>query len=259
MIARAEGLPVVNVAAYKFVDIDDPQALAETLRSRAVTLDLRGTILIAEEGINLSIAGAPGKVESFLSSLALDERFADLPLKRSESQAQPFKRMRVKRKRETVAMKRPEIRPSRQPAPRLAPKTLRRWLDEGKPVVLLDTRNRFEVELGSFEQARSLDLKSFSEFPAQAARLDPALKDLPVVTFCTGGIRCEKAAPYLIELGFRKVYQLDGGILGYFEACGAAHFEGRCFVFDERVAVDADSVIPSVRKETRRALASIKD
>jgi UPF0176 protein len=105
-------------------------------------------------------------------------------------------------------------------------------------VVLLDTRNQFEVDLGSFEKARSLGLQSFSDFAQASAALGEELKDKTIVTFCTGGIRCEKAAPLLISRGFRHVWQLDGGILKYFEACGGAHYRGECFVFDKRVAVD---------------------
>ena len=135
-------------------------------------------------------------------------------------------------------MRRPEIDPLRAPAPRLAPQELKRWLDQGRDIVLLDTRNQFEVDLGSFENTLALGLKSFSDFPRATQALPEELKGQPIVTFCTGGIRCEKAAPWLISQGFREVYQLDGGILNYFEQCGGAHFRGACFVFDQRVALD---------------------
>ena len=127
-------------------------------------------------------------------------------------------------------MKRPEINPGNAPAPRLAPQELKRWLDQGRDIVLLDTRNQFEVDLGSFENTVALGLKSFSDFPRASSTLDENLKDRPIVTYCTGGIRCEKAAPWLIRQGFREVYQLDGGIFDYFEQCGGAHFRGECFV-----------------------------
>ena len=144
-------------------------------------------------------------------------------------------------------MHRPEVNPGETPAPRLAPQELKRWLDEGRDIVLLDTRNQFEVELGSFENTLALGLKSFSDFPRATPALPEALKHQPIVTFCTGGIRCEKAAPWLISQGFRQVYRLDGGILNYFEQCGGAHFRGECFVFDQRVALDA------TLRETRAA------
>jgi UPF0176 protein len=169
----------------------------------------------------------------------VDARLADLEYKQSESDFQPFGKMLVKVKREIIPLGLPDLRPADHPAPRLAPRELKRWLDEKHPLTLLDTRNAFEVEIGSFESALHLDLRSFRGFARAARNLDPALKDRPIVTFCTGGIRCEKAALYLKREGFREVYQLDGGILRYFEQCGDAHFRGKCFVFDERAALDA--------------------
>lgn len=230
---------ILNIAAYRFVALGDLAQLRAALRMRCEQLGLKGTILIAAEGINLFLAGAAGNVEDFLDALRTDARFAPIGVKRSWSAAQPFRRLLVKIKREIVSMRRPEINPCELSAPRLAPQELKHWLDEGREIALLDTRNQFEVELGSFEHALTLGLKSFSEFPRATPALPQELKDRPVVTFCTGGIRCEKAAPWLISQGFREVYQLDGGILNYFEQCGGAHFRGECFVFDERVALDA--------------------
>jgi len=230
---------ILNIAAYRFVALDDLAQLRAALRMRCEQLGLKGTILIAGEGINLFLAGAAGKVEDFLDALRADARFAPIGVKRSWSATQPFRRLLVKIKREIVSMRRPEINPRVHSAPRLAPQELKRWLDEGREIALLDTRNQFEVELGSFENALTLGLKSFSEFPRATPALPQELREKPVVTFCTGGIRCEKAAPWLIKQGFREVYQLDGGILDYFEQCGGAHFRGTCFVFDERVSLDA--------------------
>jgi UPF0176 protein len=230
---------ILNIAAYRFVALSELAQLRAALRMRCQELGLKGTILIAGEGINLFLAGSAGNVESFLDALRADARFAPIGVKRSWSAAQPFRRLLVKIKREIVSMRRPEIDPCALSAPRLAPQELKRWLDEGREIALLDTRNQFEVEMGSFEHALTLGLKSFSEFPRATPALPQELKDRPVVTFCTGGIRCEKAAPWLISQGFREVYQLDGGILNYFEHCGGAHFRGTCFVFDERVALDA--------------------
>ncbi len=136
-------------------------------------------------------------------------------------------------------MGRPEIDPARTPGPKLAPQELKRWLDEGRDLVLLDTRNQFEVDVGTFEHTLSLGLKSFREFPHATPALAQQVGVRTVVTFCTGGIRCEKATPWLISQGLREVYQLDGGILNYFEQCGGAHFRGACFVFDERGALEA--------------------
>jgi UPF0176 protein len=229
---------ILNISAYKFVSLEALPELRIELRARCSELRLKGTILIAAEGINLFLAGEVPSIEAFLKSLLADARFAGMPVKHSRSDEQPFNRLLVKLKREIIPMRRPEINPARAPAPRLAPQDLQRWLDKGREVVLLDTRNQFEVDLGTFENARSLGLKSFSDFPLASAALGEELKDKPIVTFCTGGIRCEKAAPWLISRGFRDVWQLDGGILKYFEACGGAHYRGECFVFDKRVAVD---------------------
>lgn len=230
---------ILNVAAYRFVALDQPAQLRVALKARATELELKGTILIAAEGINLFLAGAAANVEAFLHTLRADARFARIEVKRSWSAKQPFRKLRVQIKREIVSMRQPEIDPAAAPAPRLGPQELKRWLDEGRDVVLLDTRNQFEVDLGSFENTLALGLKSFSDFPRATPALPEELKDRPVVTFCTGGIRCEKAAPWLISRGFREVYQLDGGILNYFEQCGGAHFRGACFVFDERVALNS--------------------
>ena len=233
-------MQVLNVSAYKFVVIEHPAGLRLALKERADGLGLRGTILLAHEGINLFIAGGKVDVEAFMAALEADERFMGIPTKLSWSEEQPFNRMLVKVKREIIPLRRPEVDPSRDPAPRLSPEELKTWLDEGREVLLVDTRNDFEVELGTFSGARNLRLSSFAEFPAKADALEPEWKNRPVVTFCTGGIRCEKAAPLLARAGFSDVYQLDGGILNYFERCGGAHFEGECFVFDKRVALGPD-------------------
>ena len=230
----------LNVSAYKFVSITDISELRPLLRQRAVDLALKGTILLAPEGINLFIAGEETGVRRFLEQLAEDARFAVLEAKLSWSAEQPFNRMLVKAKREIITLRRPDVDPSRAPAPRITPATLKQWLDEGRELLLLDTRNGFEVALGSFDGAIGLGIKTFSELPATTASIDPGWKNRPVVTFCTGGIRCEKAAPLLLQEGFGEVYQLDGGILKYFEQCGGAHFHGECFVFDKRVALGPD-------------------
>lgn len=229
-----------NISAYKFAPLDDLPALRGRLQAAADAAGLRGTILLSTEGINLFIAGEPERVASFVALLREIPGLADLWAKESESASAPFGRMRVKIKREIIAFGVPGIDPARSPSPRLSPRTLKDWLDAGKAVTLLDTRNAYEVERGTFRGARPAGIARFREFPAAVARLPDALKHQPVVTFCTGGIRCEKAAPYLERAGFREVYQLEGGILNYFAECGGAHFEGECFVFDERAGLDAN-------------------
>ncbi|PPE73355.1 sulfurtransferase [Solimonas fluminis] len=234
---------ILNIAAYKFVSLDDREALRETLLARAGEGGLRGTILLAPEGINLFLAGAAEAVRAFLTLLRADPRFADLEAKESWSAAQPFGRMLVKLKAEIIRMDHPMIRPEDGRAPAVDAATLARWLDqghddEGRPLVLLDTRNGFEVDHGAFENAVDWRLTKFTEFPQRLREHRAELEGHTVVSYCTGGIRCEKAALLMREQGLEQVYQLDGGILKYFEEVGGRHYRGRCFVFDEREALD---------------------
>lgn len=237
--------PILNVAAYRFVVVDDVPTLREQLLARARALELRGTILLAPEGINLFLAGAPAAVHDFLDALRADPRFAGLHAKESWSDRQPFGKLLVKAKREIIRMNHPAVQPANGRAPAVDAHTVQRWLDQGhddagRPVVTLDTRNAFEVDHGSFAGAIDWRLSKFSEFPQALAAHRAALEGKTVVSFCTGGIRCEKAALYMLEAGLANVWQLEGGILQYFEDTGGAHFRGQCFVFDERGALDPD-------------------
>ncbi len=231
---------ILNIAAYKFVSLDDLPMRRDQLKSRCAELQLRGTILLAPEGINLFLAGTPESIATFKSELWSDAAFVDIQFKDSFSDHQPFGKLLVKIKKEIIPFGVPEVNPAKQPAERLLARTLKVWLDEGRDVVLLDTRNAFEIKHGTFKNARDFGIKQFRDFPQATAGANESLKEKTIVTFCTGGIRCEKAAPFLSQQGFRNVFQLDGGILKYFEECGNAHFDGDCFVFDERVALDAD-------------------
>jgi UPF0176 protein len=239
---------VLNISSYKFVFIGDLPELRERLLGRARALGLKGTILIAEEGINLFLAGGEHAVREFVRLLKQDGRFADLEPKESWSDSVPFKKILVKIKKEIIRMNHPAIRPYAGRAPAVTADTLNRWLDqgyddEGRPVVTLDTRNAFEVEYGTFRNAINCRIAKFTEFPQAINREKEALKDKTVVSFCTGGIRCEKAAIYMREIGLEHTYQLEGGILKYFEQTDAHHYEGSCFVFDEREALDP-SLLP---------------
>ena len=237
-----------NLAGYKFVKLDELPELRASMKQRCQLLGLKGTLILSPEGINAFVAGREAEIAAFRSFLQADVRFAGLRFKESRSASQPFKRMLVKIKQEIITLRVPGLDPATHPAPALAPTRLKRWLDEGRDIVLLDTRNAFEFEFGSFRKAVHLNLKSFGQFPQAADGLDPALKDKTIVTFCTGGIRCEKAAPLLMQKGFGNVYQLEGGILEYFEHCGTEHFDGRCFVFDERTSLDGSLRPESVRE-----------
>lgn len=229
---------VTNLAAYKFAPLSGLPELRDHLRELTAASGLKGTILLSTEGINLFVAGTPDATAGLVSALRQVPGLEDLTPKESLSEEQPFGRMFVKIKREIIAFGVPGIDPARQPAPKISAATLKQWLDEGRPVTLLDTRNDYEIQHGTFRGAHAPGIGRFRDFPAAAARWNGTLGDAPIVTFCTGGIRCEKAAPFLQQMGFAHVHQLDGGILKYFETCGSAHFEGTCFVFDERVGLD---------------------
>lgn len=231
--------PVVNIAAYKFVALEGLPELREELRELTRVQELRGTILLSHEGVNLFVAGSRAGIDILLARLRTIPGVENLEVKESHSQKQPFNRMLVKIKAEIIAFGVEGIDPQRKTSRRVSALQLKQWLDEGRPVTLLDTRNDFEVETGTFKQALAIGIDDFREFPQAVKELPAHLKQQPVVTFCTGGIRCEKAAPYLEREGFEDVYQLDGGILKYFEECGDAHYDGLCFVFDQRVALDA--------------------
>lgn len=230
----------INLAGYKFVPLDGLDERKSRLQQRALELGLKGTILLSVEGINIVLAGSAEDTEEFESLIRADSQLDGLRFKRSVSAYQPFDRLLVKIKKEIITMRVPGVDPARERAPAIAPAELKRWLDEGRDIVLLDTRNAFEVDAGTFDGAVDLRLGAFGEFAQAADTLDPLLKDKTIVTFCTGGIRCEKAAPVLLGKGFHNVFQLEGGILQYFEECGDVHFTGRCFVFDQRVALDGD-------------------
>jgi UPF0176 protein len=231
---------IVNIAAYKFAPLTGLVELRDDLRAFTKSRDLRGTILLAAEGINVFIAGTRGDVDALLQRIGQVPGLGELPAKESFSEDRPFNRMLVKIKKEIIAFGVPGIDPANRPARRLAARELKRWLDERRPVTLLDTRNNFEVATGTFDGALAVGVDDFRDFPEAAADLPDAVRRGPVVTFCTGGIRCEKAAPLLEREGFTDVWQLDGGILKYFQECGGAHFHGQCFVFDKRVALKPD-------------------
>jgi UPF0176 protein len=237
--------PVLNISAYRFVALQDTVHLRERIHAEAGGRGLKGTVLLAEEGINLFLAGSEPAVRGLVAWLQEDPRFAGLAPKESWSDAPPFRRLLVKVKREIIRMNRPAIQPQQGRAPSVDATTLARWLDTGhddagRPVVTLDTRNAFEVDQGRFRAALDWRMRSFGEFPQALAAHRAALAGKTVVSYCTGGIRCEKAALLMQAEGVENVLQLEGGILKYFEKTGGRHFDGTCFVFDERETLSAD-------------------
>jgi UPF0176 protein len=219
------------------------------LRAQAERRQLLGTILVANEGINLVLAGPHDPTDEFARWLSGDPRFAGIVVKRSISEATPFARLKVRSRKEIISFRREGCSPLEGRAPALAPADLARWLDQGhddsgRRVVLLDTRNREEVRHGTFAGALTLPIDRFTDLPDAVAQRRDDLADATVVSFCTGGVRCEKAALWMQANGLGPVWQLDGGILGYFEHVGDYGYEGSCFVFDERLALD-----PSLRPQ----------
>ncbi|MES2960422.1 MAG: sulfurtransferase [Pseudomonadota bacterium] len=239
----------LNLSAYRFVALDRLPERRESLHRSALACGLRGTVLLAGEGINLFVAGPGAGLREWLASVRADPLLAALEAKESWSEQLPFRHLRVKIKREIIRMNQPQLRPSSDPrgrAPAIDATTLRRWLDAGRDdagreVLLLDTRNGFEVDVGAFDGAVDWRLDKFSDFPAALAARRSELEGRTVVSYCTGGIRCEKAALALREAGLDAVYQLDGGVLRYFEQMpDAPHWRGRCFVFDGRETLGPD-------------------
>jgi UPF0176 protein len=225
-------------AFYKFVEIADPAALRPSLLAACLNREIKGSILLAHEGINGTISGGAESLSDFFIWLRRDPRFAGLETKLSTATAHPFGRMKVRLKREIVAFGVPEADPARGAGIYVAPED---WnaLIQSPDVTVIDTRNDYEVRTGTFKGAIDPKTRSFRQFPAFVrAHLDPA-RHKRVAAFCTGGIRCEKATSYLIQQGFEEVYHLEGGILKYLETVPEEEslWQGECFVFDGRVAL----------------------
>lgn len=229
---------ITNISTYRFAELSGLKELRESLIADCKEWNLKGTILLSTEGINLFVAGSPDSIEALLAKLRAVPGLESLMPKVSISEKQPFNRMLVRLKKEIISFGMESIRPANYTSPKISAGELKQWLDEGRPVTLLDTRNDYEVKLGTFKGALVPNINTFREFPEAVRKLPDTLKYQPVVMFCTGGIRCEKAGPFMENEGFTNIYQLDGGILKYFEECGGEHYEGECFVFDQRVGVD---------------------
>ena len=181
---------ITNIAAYKFVRLDNLDERRTTLRDLCDRLALKGTILLSPEGINLFLAGDSPQVDEFLKEIRRDPSFSDLEIKESPSADQPFNRLLVKIKKEIIAFDDGKLQPLDAPSPKIDAQTLKQWLDEGRPLTLLDVRNDYEIRLGKFRDAVALGIDNFREFPERISDLPAELKGQPVVMYCTGGIRC---------------------------------------------------------------------
>ena len=231
---------IVNIAGYRFVDLEDRDELRQPFRFICEKLNLKGTILLSRNGINFFLAGDKKSIDSYIEFLESDKRFVDIPLKISYTDYQPFRRMLVRLKKEIISLGLDEVRPAEFTAPNIKPKELKNMLDKNEDLVILDTRNDYETRVGLFENAIDLNLSTFRDFPEAILDLPEEYKTKQIVMYCTGGIRCEKASVVMMNAGFENVKQLEGGVLGYFEETDGSHWNGDCFVFDQRVAVDTE-------------------
>ena len=228
-------MQILHIAGYKFITLTNLEALREKMLEQCTLLHLNGTILLSLEGINISLAGDIESINAFKGFLGSEQLFADMTFRESLAENIPFKRLKVKIKPEIITFKQENICPATKRSPAISPKEMKQWLDEKRDITLLDTRNDYEVRFGTFDHAMHLGIDDFSDLVKLTTQIP---RDKPIVMFCTGGIRCEKAALYLEKEGYSDVYQLEGGILNYFNDVGGEHYHGDCFVFDERIALD---------------------
>ena len=231
---------VVNIAGYKFEPLDNPIDLVSTYQRKCDELLLKGSMLISKNGINFSLAGTQQATDTIVAFLEEDKRFLNIPLKVTYSNEQPFRRMKVRLKKEIISLGRKDINPRKLTGQRISPQDLKNLLDNKEDVLVLDTRNEYETRVGKFKNAIDLNLDTFRDFPKAIESLPEEYKDKQIVMYCTGGIRCEKASAVMMKAGYADVKQLEGGVLDYFKETGGAYWEGDCFVFDERVALDTE-------------------
>jgi UPF0176 protein len=230
------------VSFYRFLDLEDPESFRDELQALCDQHGLLGTVLVATEGFNGTIAGSTETIRAVLSWLqGRFEIAGNLDARWTNAEEAPFRRMRVRVKKEIVTLGRPDILPHKHTGEHVPPETWNELIEDPN-VLVIDTRNHYEFEVGTFPGALDPGNDSFREFPAFATKLAETSTDRPLAMFCTGGIRCEKASALMLELGFSEVYQLQGGILNYLESmpAGENRWDGECFVFDTRVAIDRD-------------------
>lgn len=229
---------IIVAALYKFAKLPDYREMQPGLFDFCVNQGLYGTLLLAEEGINGTVAGTRAGIDGLITYLKADQRLADLEHKESYADEMPFTRIKVKLKKEIVTLGVPGINPNEKVGTYVAPEDWNALISD-PDVVLIDTRNGYECDIGTFRGAIDPKTTTFREFPAYISNnLNPA-RHKKVAMFCTGGIRCEKASSFMVEHGFEQVYHLQGGILKYLEKIPAAEslWEGECFVFDQRISV----------------------
>ena len=227
------------ISFYKFVKINNPKKLRKSLLDLLLNEDVVGTFLIAKEGINATVSGSDISLKKIIKFLDKQKGFNDIEYKHSCSIKRVFKRLKIKVKDEIVALGKKEIDPSKTTRNYIEPRNWNKLIAD-PDVLLIDTRNTYEIKIGTFLGAENPNIKNFRDFPNFVKNKLNSKKNQKIAMFCTGGIRCEKASSYLLEKGFKDVYQLKGGILKYLEQNTKknSRFKGECFVFDERVSVN---------------------
>ena len=233
-------LEFLNVAGYKFEPLENLDSLIPEFQNKCDELSLKGSVYLSPNGINFSIAGTKKNIDTYIEFMEEDSRFRDIPLKKTFSETQPFRRMKVRLKKEIISLGRDDINPRELTGDYISPRELFEMYETKEDVIVLDTRNEYETRVGLFENAVDLQLDTFRDFPSAIETLPEEYKDKQIVMYCTGGIRCEKASAVMMKAGFSDVKQLEGGVLDYFKETGGAYWNGDCFVFDERVALDKE-------------------
>ena len=241
---------ILVAALYKFVEINDLLSLQDNLYNICEENNIMGTILIADEGINGTISGKHNEIKETISSLTSDERFSNIEIKYSSTDKQPFHRMKVRLKKEIVTIGLPEINPNKKVGRYVKPEDWNELISDPN-VVVIDTRNKYETKIGSFQNALDPETSSFREFPDWVKKFKNSKENSnkKIAMFCTGGIRCEKASSLMKEEGFEDVYHLQGGILKYLETIDKENslWNGECFVFDQRVCLTDELEVGSYK------------
>ena len=232
-----------NILFYKYVAIANVNLFCKEHLKVCKSLGLKGKVLVAPEGMNGSLTGEEKEIRKYQEFLKKDPRFKEMVFKEAKVIKHGFLRMLVKPRKEIITS-RFNVEPAKNNY--IKPQELKKALDKGEEIILLDARNDFEYEVGHFEKALQLDLKQFSDTPQYLKKIQH-LKDKKIVTYCTGGVRCEKFSNYLIQNGFKNTFQLQGGIITYGQVCGDKYWQGKCFVFDRRGAIEID---PQKQKES---------
>ena len=230
----------LNIAGYKFERLDRLDTLIPEFQEKCDELELKGSVYLSPRGINFSISGTEANIEKYIDFMESDSQFLNIPLKKTYSETQPFRRMKVRLKKEIISLGRDDIDPRELTGEYVSPQELLSMYENNEDVIVLDTRNEYETRVGLFENAVDLQLDTFRDFPKAIEQLPEEYKDKQIVMYCTGGIRCEKASAVMLKAGFTDVKQLEGGVLDYFKETGGKYWNGDCFVFDERVALDTD-------------------